>query len=55
MKAEKEPDQTKLLLLLGDDIIDWSAFDKQSDHGLAHIQVMQLARVSLTNWLLSRQ
>jgi hypothetical protein len=43
------------MLLLGDDNIDWSTFDKQSDQWLTHIQVIQLARVSLTNWLLSRR
>lgn len=42
------------LLLLGDNKIDWSDDVKQNEQWQAHLQAMQISRVSLTNWLLMR-
>jgi hypothetical protein len=42
------------LLFLGDNKIDWSDDKKQNDQWQTHIKVMQISRVSLTNWLLMR-
>jgi Apea-like HEPN len=42
------------LLFLGDNKIDWSNDAMQNEQWQTHIQVMQISRVSLTNWLLMR-
>ena len=42
------------LLFLGDSKIDWSDDKKQNEQWATHIKVMQVSRVSLTNWLLMR-
>ena len=42
------------LLLLGDNKIDWSDDKKQNEQWHAHLQAMQISRVSLTNWLMMR-
>jgi hypothetical protein len=42
------------LLLLGDNKIDWTNNKAQNDQWQTHILVMQIARLSLTNWLLMR-
>jgi hypothetical protein len=41
-------------LLLGDNLIDWSDDNKKNDQEQAHLQAMQVSRLSLTNWLLTR-
>lgn len=40
------------LLLLGDNLVDWSDDKKQGDEWQTHIEAMQTSRLSLTNWLL---
>jgi len=42
------------MLFLGDNKIDWSDDKKQNEQWQTHIEVMQISRVSLTNWLLMR-
>jgi len=40
------------LLLLGDNLVDWSDDKKQGEEWQTHIESMQTSRLSLTNWLL---
>lgn len=42
------------LLLLGDNMIDWSNEKLQDEQAQSHLQAMQISRSSLTNWLLMR-
>ncbi len=40
------------LLLLGDNLFDWSDDKKQGDEWQTHLEAMQINRLSITNWLL---
>ncbi|MGN6163697.1 MAG: hypothetical protein ACTHOF_04075 [Flavisolibacter sp.] len=40
------------MLLLGDEQLDWSKSDKADSQYMTHLETMQLARLSLVNWLL---
>jgi len=42
------------MLLFGDNTLSWSDDKKHDEQWHTHIQAMQIARVSLTNWLLKR-
>ena len=39
-------------LLLGDEQIDWGLSEKADSQFITHIETMQVARLSLVNWLL---
>jgi hypothetical protein len=43
------------LLLLGDEQFDWTKSEKEDSQWLTHIETIQLARLSLVNWILLRQ
>jgi hypothetical protein len=40
------------MLLLGDEQLNWSKNDKANEQFITHLETMQLARLSLVNWLL---
>jgi hypothetical protein len=40
------------MLLLGDEQLNWAKSDKVDSQYITHLETMQLARLSLVNWLL---
>ena len=42
------------LLLLGDEQMDWRKIDKKDNETIVHVELMQLSKIAITNWI-SRQ